>query len=123
MSAYLSQQEKQNTDFPGFQLLVRCDTSLWSLVYDISLEKSPYTKNLKLHEVFYVLHIVVNVLLMWIFKIEVEGQVKQHIRSGVLECGWLLHEQHPRLTGSSPLLLLPHSTDVFQRWRRSLALN
>lgn len=64
MSAYLSQQEKQNSDFPGFQLLVRCNTSLWSLVHGILLEKSPFTKNLKLQQVFYIVHIVVKVLLM-----------------------------------------------------------
>lgn len=64
MSAYLSQQEKQNSDFHGFQLLVRCNTSLWSLVHGILLGKSPFTKNLKLQQVFYIVHIVVKVLLM-----------------------------------------------------------
>lgn len=64
MSTYLSQQEKQNTDFPGFQLLVRCNRSLWSLVHGSLLEESPYTKNFKLHGVFYVLHVAVSVLQM-----------------------------------------------------------
>lgn len=53
MSTYLSQQEKQNTDFPSFKLLVRFNTSLWSLVYGILLEKSRHTKNLKLRKVLY----------------------------------------------------------------------
>lgn len=81
MSTYLSQQEGQNTDFPGFQLLVRFNTSLWSLVYGILLEKFPYTQNLKLHKVVYILHIVVDVLLMQIFKMEAKGQVKQQTHS------------------------------------------